>query len=241
MKLSSQDVSYLTNILQTCSVGSIETMIIEDGTVRGINAEKNFAIISNHEVPKLSQKMGISRIPALRQRLELFASNPATTIEAKETDRGEISSLEISAGRNKAQFRCTSTMLVKAPKSINDEPIFRVFIKREELKLVLSAIRVMAGKNVQLVIKKDRSATIALTDSTNDAFTAVLETPVEVLGAEQDSVVHYYLADIISSALRAGPDTDITELKIGSRGAMWYGINGHPIVILPKINEDSED
>lgn len=241
MKLSTQDVSNLTGILTTCSVGSIETLIIEDGTVRGINGEKNFVIISNHEVPKLSQKMGISRLPALRQRLELFSNNPATVIEAKETDRGEISSLEISAGRNKAQFRCTSTMLVKAPKSINDEAIFRVFIKKDELKLLLSAIRVMGGKNVQLVIKKDRSATIALTDSTNDVFTAILDTPVEVLSGEHDSVVHYYLAEIISAALRAGPDVEITELKVGARGAMWYAINGHPVVILPKINEDSED
>ena len=240
MKLTAQDITSLNNILTTCAVGGVESIIIEDGYVRGVNEARTFVIISNHEVPKLPQKIGLSRLTSLKQRLELFSGNSATIIDAKESDRGEISSLDISAGRNKVQYRCTSTMLIKAPKSINDEATHKVFISKDELKLVLNAVKVMGGKTVQLVIKKDRTVSIIANDATNDAFTAVLDTPAEFVDEDQDSVVHYYHADIFLAVLRTS-DFDITALQVGAAGTLTAAVNGHRVVIMPKVNDDSEE
>jgi len=248
MKLTTQDTTNLVSILAACAVGGIESIIIEDGIVRGVNLARTYAIITTDgNVPKLPQKMGLgsdsaSRLSSLRQRLELFAGSTDTIIEAKETERGEISSLDITSGRNKVQFRCTSTMLIKAPKSINDEPIFKVFATKAELKMILNSVKIMGGKTVQIIIKKDRSAQIIAADENNDVFTTSLETPVELwTDEEQDSVVHYYHGDIFHAAMRAQPDSDIIAFTVGSSGAIRTKIHGHAITVLPKVNTDSEE
>lgn len=240
MKLTSQDTSRLTSILSTCAIGGIESVIIEEGRVRGVNDDKTCVIISNFEVPNFPQRIGLTRLSSLRQRLDLFANNPATVIDAKESDRGDISSIDISAGKNKVQFRCTSATLIKAPKSINDTAVARVFVKKDEMKMILNAIKVMGSKKVLLAIKKDRTVSFTLADATNDGFDSTLETPVEYLSEEtMNSVVHYYAADIFAAVMRN--DSDTTSFDVGAVGTINVSVNGHAITLLPQINEDGED
>jgi hypothetical protein len=240
MKLTAEDTGRLSDILATCSIGGIEAVIIEDGIVRGVNETKTCAIISSCNVPKLPQKVGLGRLSSLKQRLNLLTG---AVIEAKESDRGEISSLEIAAGRNKVSYRCTSTILIKAPKAINDEGCYRVFISSAERKLVLDAIKVMGAKKVQLEIRKTGAVQIILSDATNDAFNSVLETKAERLGEdEMDSVVHYYPADVFAAVIRAaGEGFDILAITVGMVGTIKTEILGHAITLLPQINEDGEE
>jgi len=240
MKLSNQDISNISNILATAAVGGIEALVIDDGVVRGVNEGRTFVIISEHNVPKLPQKMGLARLSMLKARLELFSGNAATVIEAKETERGEIGSLEIVAGRNKVQFRCTSTALIKAPKSINDTPAYTIVFSQEELKLLLSAIKVMAGKTLTLVIKKDGTVQVSLADATNDAFSSTLEASAEFLIENSDTVVHYYHADVFHAVMRT-TDADPVSIVIGAAGTINAEVNGHLVVLMPKINEDIEE
>jgi len=248
MKLTPQDTKNLLSVLTACAVGGIESIIIEDGIARGANEARTFAILTtDSDVPKLPQKMGLgsdkaARLSSLRQRLELFGGDTSTIIDAKETERGEISSLDITSGKNKVQFRCTSAMLIKAPKSINDVPTFKLFVTRPELKMILNSIKIMGGKTVQIIIKKDRTAQIIAVDEANDPFTTALETPVEILtGDEQDSVVHYYHGDIFHSTLRAQADVDVITFDVGSSGTIRAKIHGHSVVVMPKIPENSDE
>lgn len=242
MKLTATDTAHLLNVLKTCSVGGIESIIIEDGFVRGANPDKTFAIISNHEIPKFPQKIGISRINSLKSRIDLFSNNPNTVIEAKESERGEISSIEISAGRNKAQFRCTSTMLIKAPKSINDEEVHGIIMNKEELKIILNSLKVMGAKTVQLIIKKDGIVTVGVADESNDLFLATLETPAVLKdGKESDSVVHYYHANIFHSVIRTVAEAEVAGFIVGESGTLRTKIDGHDVIVLPKINDDTEE
>jgi hypothetical protein len=239
MKLSIQDSANLSSILSTAMLGKIDMIVIEDGFARGMNIDRTYILISDHNIPKIPQKMGLSRLGELKQRLDLF--NGSAIIDAKESERGEISSLEVSSGKNKLQFRCTSTAIIKAPKGVNDEPFCKVFMTRDEKKVLLNAMKVMGCTTLQIVIKKDRTATFTFSDSTNDPFTSLLENPIELTGAEQDSVVFYHHADIFHAAMRSGPDIDITTLEMGVSGTIRYEINGHAVVVMPKINEDQEE
>ena len=240
MKLSAQDTANLNAILSTAAIGGIESIIIEDGVVRGVNEARTFVIISDYNVPAFPQKIGLSRLSSLRNRLGLFATQGAA-IEARETERGEINALEISAGRSKVQYRCTATALIKAPRSINDEAIYNVFISKNELKLILDAVKVMTAKTVQLIIKKDRVATFRIADETNDVFESVLETPAEVIsGDDMDSVVHNFHADIFHAVMRTN-EQDNATIVIGAAGTIRTSINGHEVVVMPKVGEDEED
>ena len=236
MKLTTTDTNHLSTILSTSAICGIESIIIEDGIIRGINEARSCVIISNNKVPSFPQKLGLSRLNSLRQRMEMFSSD--VDIVAKETDRGEISSLEISSGRSKVQYRCTSTALIKAPKSVRDESLHTIKFSKDELKLVLNAVKIMSAKTVQIIIKKDNLVSVRIADSTNDAFETVLESSA-ITNNETDSVVHNYHADIFNSVLRT--HTDGVSIIIGISGTITTCINEHNVVILPKVGEDEED
>lgn len=242
MKLTNEDISNLSSILSTCAIGGIESIIVEDGNLRGIDEARTFVIISQHNIPKFPQKIGLSRLGSLKQRMELFVGNSATVMQANESERGEISSLDIAAGRNKVQFRCTSTMLIKAPKAVNDTETHRLTFSKEELKLVLNAAKVMGSKTIQLVIKKDGTVSIIVNDAANDAFSMVLDAPAQNIGDDGDSVVHYYHAAAFMSVMREhAASNDVAGAVIGEAGTFRTALNGHTVYLLPKVNEDSED
>lgn len=243
MKLSAQDTTNLMNILSTCAIGDIQSVIVEDNFVRGINESKTCVIISDFNVPKFPQKIGLSRLSSLKQRLDLFLNKSDIVIDAKESDRGEINSLDISAGKNKVQFRCTSSMLIKAPKFINDEAAVRVFVEKDELKMILNAIKVMGGKKVLIAIKKDCSVSFQISDATNDNFSSAINTPAERISKEDmDSVAHYYPADVFFAIFKnQAEEFDAIVFDVGAVGTIKVRLNGHQLTILPQINEDSED
>jgi hypothetical protein len=237
MKLSTQDTQYLETILATAAIGGIEAVVIEDGFVRGVNPDKTFAIISDNNVPAFPQKIGIARLNSLTQRISIFKGKD-TVIDAKESERGEISAMEISSGKNKVQFRCTSTMLIKAPKSINDEVNCDVAITKDEMKMILDAIRVMGAKKVTLALRKDGSVQFEIADESNDSFKIVLEYS---LPDGKNTEVYYYQASVLAALLKAKMDFDTVKFKLGQMGTIKTEIIGHEVTILPQIGDDTEE
>lgn len=238
MKLTQSDVTNLVSILGTCSIAGIESLIIEEGKIRGVNEAKTAVIISDANIPVFSQKIGIARISLLRNRLGLFNDN--LVLDAKESDRGEIVSLELSSQKAKAQFRCTPTMLIKAPKVINDQEFVRVSLTKDEMRQMLNAAKVMCSKKIGLKIKAAGEVSFSATDESNDQFVSTVEASAEFL-TDTTSMYHDYPTDIISAVLRkAADDYDSCVLRIGEAGTLTTRINGHDITILPII-DNSDD
>jgi hypothetical protein len=243
MKLTTKDTAALNALLFTCNICDFESVIIENGIARAANESKTCAFISDFEIPNFSQTIGLTRISALRQRLDIFAGNNNTEIDAKESDKGEISSLEISAGKNKVQFRCTSTQLIKAPKSINGNLVNRVGVKKEELKMVFSAIKAMGAKKILLTIRQNGEVSFRVSDATNDDFVVSLDEKVQRLSDESmDSTAHYYDAAIFSNVFKPSYDEfSVISFDVGDVGIIQLKVNGHNVVLIPQINEDEDD
>lgn len=237
MKLGAADVANISSILNTCQIGGVESVIFADGKVRGMNEERSFVIISDYNIPSLPGKMGVTRLNTLRQRLDLYGG-ATTSIEALQADNGDIKTLNITSGKSKVQFRCTSPGLIKAPTSINDESAAVVYFTAAELKTILDAIKVMGTKTLQLIIKSSGVATVCFNDETNDAFSIELEQAAEING---DSVVHYYFATIFSAVMRQSLDAQRTALTIGEMGTIVTKLHGHTVVLMPKINDEGDD
>lgn len=237
MKLSNQEVQQLTNILNTCLIGGVETLIIEDGKVRAVNESKTFAIISDHQVPKLPKKMGLSRISALKSRMDLFAGN--VVIDANDNSREEISFLDISSGKSKVQFRCTSTALIKAPSSINDSAELTVFLDKSEMKLILDAVRVMSAKLVNFSFKDKGVVTVQIKDSSNECFTINLNSPFSLVSGENVLEDVNYSSDVLSAVIKKNmEDISTLSLSIGGRGTLTTRVSGHTVVLLPQVGDN---
>ena len=240
MKFSNNDINQFKCIIDACTIAGIDSIILDSGTLRGINGAKTCAIISNFQVPNLSQKIGITRLSALKQRVDVFGSN-SFCIETKESSRDEISSIEVSSGRNKVQFRCTSTAMIKAPVNINDDACFKIFITKDEMKMILDAVKVMSSKKIIFNVKSDRTVTVEAVDTNNDVFKISLESPVELLG-DEDSTVQYYLSDIICPIIRCNMnDLSTVSYTIGQKGTLQINLMGHNVTVMPQIGDETED
>ncbi len=240
MKLQQSDINNLKVLVELCAVGNIESFIIdENGFARAVNEERTVAFISNQNIPSLPQKIGLSRISNLRQKIALFETLSDVSFTATETNRGEISNLEIASGRNKATYRCTSTMLIKAPKSVNDTYQFIVSVTNDELKFIQNGIKMMGAKILQLVIRKNGEVSLIANDSANDNFTAVLNTAVESTEEDFDTSVFYYRADALMPVLKSL--TGEIVFSVGLGGVICAELNGHTLYVMPSVGEDSGD
>ena len=238
MKLSTEDTKNLKTLLEVCLVADIDSIIIDADSARGANASKTCAIISKANLPKFPQKIGLSRISALKARLDLFQAKD-TVIDAKETQRDEISQLEISSSRSKVQFRCTSTMLVKAPKGqINDQLSHTIFLTKDEAKYILDAIKVMGAKKI-IVSINNKETTFKISDESNDVFSFQLQTNASAEEDAEEVINTAYTTDIFSAVLRAKfSNIDNAQIQIGQRGSAQLKLMGHDLTMLPQINDE---
>jgi hypothetical protein len=243
MKLSNTDIQNLYNIIGTCAIANVDDILIEGGFVRGVSADRACLIISDQAVPNFgAHKVGLSRLSKLRQRLDLFMLGgkveTGVTLDAKESDRGEITQLEIACGKDKLQYRCTSTVNIKAPKSVNDSAAGIISINKQQLAKLISSVRVMGAERLSLSIKPDGSVIFQMNDANNDSCVIVNESPIEWLEQSTESVVHYYSGDVFASVIRAAGQE--VALSIGAAGSITVLVNDHPLTLLPQIGDENE-
>jgi hypothetical protein len=239
MKLTAEDVSALKALLTVCQIGSIDLFLIEDGVARGLNDSKTFAIISDANVPKFGKSVGIVRTRTLKARLDVFG-NKDVSVTALDSGRDEITSLEISAGRNKVQFRCASVRLFdkKVPKAINDAPAFSFSVSQEDSKMLLDAVKVMSAKQIVLFVNcSKKSVSFEVSDPSNEVFTVNLDTEVFKDG-EEDSCVVCYASDVFCSVLQNAKGAEI-PVVVGAKGTLKTVIMGHEVVLLPQVNNSN--
>lgn len=239
MKLNQEDVNKLKVLIELCTIGDINSFIIdENGNARAVNDDRTVAFISDQNIPKLPQKIGLSNVAGLRQKIALFETLSDVSFSVNESSRGEIGSLEIAAGRNKVSYRCTSTTLIKAPKTINDTYQFIVSLSNDEFKFIQNGVKMMGSKRVQLIIKKSGEVSFVAVDSANDNFTAVLNTPVESTESEFDTSVFYYRTDALFPVLKSLSGE--VAFSVGIGGVVCAELSGHTMYVMPAVGDDDE-
>ena len=239
MKLSTDSISSLEKVLSTCAIAGIDAIVIEDGALRGVNEDKTCVIIAQYPhpgVPKIKEgfKMGLSRLGILANRLALFKADPQMTVDAKENERGDISSLDIVSPSAKIQFRCTAAGLIKAPKRVNDVEKNKVEIQKEQIPFILSGAKSMSAKRVVIASKND-GVFFEFTDTNQDTFS------VKVAEAIGEIFAHHFPAEVFLPLVRAAvnnnSDDETISLSIGEVGTVNIQVNGYTLTILPQVQE----
>lgn len=231
--LSNSDVKNLLNALDTAVTCGIESIIIEDGQLRGFREDKTCAIISDTLVPDFPQKIGFSRVGNLRQRLMLLGES--ATIVPQTSEIGEIISIDVSSGRSKAKIRCTGTKHIRAPKKINDEDFVTVTIKNDEIKFLMASISAMGSEEVVMSLDEDDgTCTFKIQDLTRDSMVIELENKIE---SEFSSTNFAYESGIFKILLKSLQESDEAEIVVRQQGTIKSKINGHTIIIIPRIGE----
>lgn len=239
-KLDKKSQTNLESILQLCSSVGIDSILIDEESVRGVNEEKSCVIISKDNIPTLNgNKIGLSRIGVLLARINLLKSDSNAYIEATKNEKSEITQLDIIATGAKVQFRCTSTVLIKAPKSVNDSPHWLITVPENQIDLLVNGVRTMGAKKI-LLTKNGSKCNIECADVSQDTFSISLNTDVKWVcedpNTEETNFVYYYPTDVLLPVIKQLSGKDI-ELTIGENGTLTTKINSHPITIISQIME----
>ena len=239
MKLTANSIAQLDSLVQNCLIAGIKKVIISDGTIRGVDDKQTTVIITDSNVPDLDGKaLGVNRIDQLSARLALIKSQGDFTLEATvAANNSDISILDLSAGKAKAQFRCASIEAVKGvPKKINDVMAWEVKVNSKLLAVLTPAVGAMGAETVTLASRDGTSVSIECVDANKDVFTIDAdEAPVFIsAGTKATSFCQKYpaktLVTLIKEALKS---SDPVTLKIGEGGILSLKVNGFDFFLLP--------
>lgn len=234
MKLTTKDAENLRSILSACKVIGVDGIVIYEGMARGAKPSLDAAIISQAGL-SISEdlQLGIGRVAELEKRLAIFPGE--VEIEGKVTDTGNVTMLTISSGKSKVQFRCTSSALMKYPKSNEDPLLGTVFLNRSEVSQLSKAAKTLGAETVVLQVSRTGAVRLECLDSSNDRFDIELERQFEFEG-EKESAVQTYLAGLFVDVLDASAkESEEIAFQLGEGGSITALAKGHTLLIMPQI------
>lgn len=237
MIFTHNDILELKSILAACKVIGVDGVVIHEGLVRGATASIDAAIISTARL-SISEalRLGIGRVTELDKRLSIFSDQ--LQIEGKSTETGDVSMLTLSSGKSKVQYRCTSTKLMKYPKTNADEPLAVITMNRTEVMQLSKAVRTLSSETVVLQVACTGVARLECMDSASDRFEVELNSPVQFV-EEADSAVRTYLArmlvDVLDAVLKE--ETEEISFVLGQAGSITITVKTHTLLLMAQIGD----
>ncbi len=240
MKLNLENVNNLQQALMVCRSVGIESVAISDGKFRGIDATKSICILSKLGFDiDTNITLGIGRITELSKRIELFKGD--ISIDTVLNARNEISQLNISAAKSKANYRCTSEKIMRYPKENEDPEVAIVKLTAEEVQSIAKAANAMGAGNVVVHCDKHGKISIDCTeDSTNDTFSFELENTADFVNDAQSFVLSFLTKNWIAATTNAIKTSETVDIMFGNISATLE-INGHPIVMVSMLTGEDDD
>lgn len=237
MNFSESDVEQLRSILTLCKTVGVDSIVLSQGKVMGAASSKKLAIISETTLSiDKAVPIGIGRLAELEKRLSIFGDKVSILGEVGKT--GEIMRLTASAGKTKAQFRCTSTGLIKHPKENADVPLTVVTMSKAEVQQLVTGAKTFGAETIIFKISSAGDVHIECVDSTNDQFVTSTEKPAEFV-EDADTVLFTYLVSYLMTVLSVAiRDADSVDLVFGHAGSITVLVKGYSLMIMPNINED---
>lgn len=239
MILPKTEVEKLRDVISTCRQVGIEVVVFDNGRILGANDARNLAIISESSIPFQDEvKLGIARVSELDKRLSLFSEAEATL---KISEKGEISIITFSAGKSKAQFRCTSLALLERryPKENSDQPLAVVGLNKAEVAQFCKAAKTFGAASVVLRVDRVGGSHLECSDqAVGDRFTLDIEKNSQFLDEVEPFVFTYVAQNFCQLVDLAAKDQDEVDLVIGRVGSLTTMVKGHTMVAAPIVNEE---
>jgi len=240
MKFTQTDISHLNNILNICSLVDIDAVIISAKGLRGVNAARSCAFLTDKNLPQIEgeAQLGLSKLRTLKQRMDLFKTDPKISIDAKQKPNGDFSNLDIKGSNASVQFRTAVANSIKAPVAIEDTARKSIIITREEAQLILNAEKAMGAEKITINVKKNNDVVVEFSDKSNDVFSVALVNKATSVGDDNDAFVNYYFTDVFSPVLRAAaaerPEVEVMVFE----GSAIIDVNGYPLTLLSPMDID---
>ncbi len=243
MKLTTTDLTNLNNVINVCALVGIDMLLLDASTdapmLSGINSDRTCVIITDTNIPVLEtgSKLALKKLKVLKQRLDLFKTDPQLSVELKKKPNGDISELVIKGSKASSQYRTSPVNSVQCPKSIEDTPLKTIKMTREEVALILNAEKAMGSKKITIAVKKGTNVSVELSDGSNDLFSIPLSIPAEDIGDEAEaSVISYFHTDGFSPLVRASAvENEIVSIDLYEASAK-IAVNGYVLTMISPVD-----
>lgn len=240
-KLSSDSIKDLDSLIQTALIGGIKKLIVSDGKIRGIDEKQKVVIVTSNKVPDFGNlQFGTSRLDSLASRMSLLKNQGLLDIVCTEYSNNiDVAQLDLSAGKSKAQFRCTPVDTIKGvPKNYMDTLVWEINIDSKVLPIIIQAVSAIGADNITIASKDGLTVLIELIDTNKDVFSSDLSDSVTWIGenSQPSSFCNKYPAKILVSLLKeAFKSEEIVKLSVGEGGILSFEVNKFGFLILPSL------
>jgi len=234
MKLDTDSIVYIQNVVRTAQMIDIDNVIIEPGLVRAIDDNKTVVLFQDKDVPDMSfGSIGLNRIGVFMSRLDIAKTQEDFNIDATIDDGSQFTrSLTMKAKGLKVDYRCANPTTIQAPKQVNDVMKYKVQLNAEAVVLLQKGQSAMAAENVTIVSGKD-GVKFELVDINDDVFSHIVTTDVECLTDDTNTIFAYrYPVKTLLPLFKYNPEGFFT---IGQKGILSISVNGLTIFVLPQV------
>ena len=185
------------------------------------------------------KQIGINRLDSLAARLNLVKTQGDLTIEATESasNTADISLLELSVGKTKAQFRCASVEAVKGvPKNITDTLVWEIKVGGKIIPTITQGISAMGSDHLMIASRDGKTVSFECVDTNKDVFTIDAESAPDWIGTgtAPTSFCQKYPAKTLLALIKEALKTEANvALRLGEGGILNLEVNKFNFYVIP--------
>jgi hypothetical protein len=227
MRLDTDSLNYIKNVVETGQMIGIDNVIIESGQVRAINDEKSVVLFQEENVPDLGFNVGLNRVGVFLNRLEVARTQENFSVSIKTDDSGEFArSFTMTGTGFKVDYRCANPKTISAPKKINDELLHEIDLTAQAVYMLQKGQTAM-GADVVSLICNGEGITFQFVDGNDDKFSHTFTTE-----GSNDSFTYKYPIKILLPLFKHDVEN---SFKIGRKGMLNIVVNNLNIFVLPQV------
>lgn len=233
MRLPQKEVEYVANVVSHAKMIGIDNVIIESGSIRGIDTNKTMLILHNKNVPDFSFGSAcFNRLSVLKSRLEL--AQDTIQMDADVEQEGQpgsfVRTLKIKSGALKVDYRCANPATVRIPKSINDPIAYTLRMTPDATAMLLKGGAAMETTEV-LICNRSGSIHLEISDINGDILTFDIKgTAHTTNGDEPPDFTYKYPIKLLHTFFKTSPNASFTLTK---QGFLYVEISGITTILIP--------
>ena len=235
MKLDTETISYMQNIVNTANMVGIDSIIIEPNLIRAIDENRCVVLHQTEDVEDLPfGSIGLNRISVFTSRLDIAKTQEKFAVEAVEGDNDYAKSITMKGKGMKIDYRCANPSSIRAPKVIHDTMKYRVDLNADAVLLLQKGQTAMgAPETVTIISNKDGVAFELVDVNSNDVFSHTFADKVQALnGTTNMTFAHRYPVKVLLTLFKNDPEG---SFDVGEKGILHIEVNGLGVYVLPQI------
>lgn len=232
MKLTQEELKFITTSAQTAVKYGVESIIIDSTGVRGWNDERTVYVRQEDNVPPLSfEEICITRIPLFLSRYEIAKVIDGFAANITLHDDGWVQSVGFTGKGARIDYRGSNPIKNKIPPTLKDERATSCKLSGESVSLMKKGESAMGAKLVTLISNDE--VTFEFTDVNNDVFSYAF--PDKATALTDDNITkfaHKYPVKVILSLFNHDPTG---YFLVGGRiGTLSVEIDDMTVYIIPQ-------